>query len=432
MSMMVREMITGITGFVADGETNGSYYNGTAGQLPGADNMAAAVLAYLSPDLNDTRVKQGLFGNLDSRGFAGWEIGVNNVGQAYASYGDGTNVVTITAPGEVEPYRWALIAMTLDTVANRFCLFVNGQLQAEIITAIAAIVPSALAPRLGASSNSAGPGPSSELIAGAAYKGDGTPLDKDILGYWEQVSRSGQIIPRSDAFFASPTFQNVWQSTFYNDGAHPPVDSTQSDAKLIWLPAVGTMNLLQTHGVGLLKVTQSPAIWASEGDGGGGGALPTAPYAMFYGLTAGTGNGGATDYAGTIAVMTAAGTGRVPFPRLGPASIVPGTPVAGVATDFVLPDIGTYEVTFRVHTTEPGQLELELNGAQLPESLAVNMNPTAGGHPIIGNCLITTTVINSLLAVINPPGNATALTITPADGFDTHANAQSITIKKIG
>jgi hypothetical protein len=31
--------------------------------------------------------------------------------------------------------------------------------------------------------------------------------------------------------------------------------------------------------------------------------------------------------------------------------------------------------------------------------------------------------------LINPPGNATALIVTPADGSNTHANAQTLVIK---
>ncbi|MFY7734567.1 MAG: hypothetical protein ACOVSR_13860 [Bacteroidia bacterium] len=148
---------------------------------------------------------------------------------------------------------------------------------------------------------------------------------------------------------------------------------------------------------------------------------------MFYGLTAGTGNSIGTDYAATVAVKTSVGTGRVNFPRNGPA--------IGITrldnTSFTLPSIGTYEIIFHVNTTEPGQLQLELNNVDLPETVAVNMNPTAGGHPIMGNFFITTTSINSILAVINPIGNTPALTITPANGANTHANTQSITIKKI-
>lgn len=149
---------------------------------------------------------------------------------------------------------------------------------------------------------------------------------------------------------------------------------------------------------------------------------------MFFGLTAGTGNPGPTDYAATVAPKTAAGTGRVPFPQDGPSD---GNIVRVDGSSFTLPDIGTYLVTFRVHTTEPGQLQLELNGADLAETAAGNMNPTAGGHPIVGNALITTNVINSVLAVINPTGNTPALTITPADGASTHANAQTLTVLQI-
>jgi hypothetical protein len=151
-------------------------------------------------------------------------------------------------------------------------------------------------------------------------------------------------------------------------------------------------------------------------------------FAMFFGLTSGTGNAGPTDYAATIAVKTVAGSGRVPFPRDGSTT---GDITRVDASSFILPDIGTYEITFRVHTTEPGQLQLELNGVDSPQTVAVNMNPTAGGHPIVGNFFITTTVINSVLAVVNPSGNATALTITPADGANTHASSQSLAIKRI-
>jgi len=155
-------------------------------------------------------------------------------------------------------------------------------------------------------------------------------------------------------------------------------------------------------------------------------------YSMFYGLTAGTGMVG-TDYAATVAVKTAAGTGRVPFPQNGPSvgAIVSQAGPSALVDQFLLPEIGTYHVIFRAHTTEPGQLQLELNGANLAATVAVNMNPTAGGHPIIGDSYVTTTVVNSILAVINSPGNAVALTITPADLDNTAANSQSITIERL-
>lgn len=150
-------------------------------------------------------------------------------------------------------------------------------------------------------------------------------------------------------------------------------------------------------------------------------------YAMFYGLTAGAGNLGSTDYAATIPVKTAAGTGRVPFPRNGSAVGI----VRADDSSFTLPDVGTYEVTFHVHTTEPGQLELEVNGVEEPECTGEDMNPTAGGHSIVGSCIITTAGVNAVIDVINPPGNSTALTITPHDGANTHANSQTLIIKKL-
>lgn len=161
---------------------------------------------------------------------------------------------------------------------------------------------------------------------------------------------------------------------------------------------------------------------------------PTPPVAlskfgMFYGLTTGTGNGGPNDYAATVAVKTLPGTGRVPFPRNGPAiGIVRNDP-----SSFVLPDIGIYEVNFYVPIVEAtgGQLQLELNGVDLAETVAANRaNAIAGMHPISNSVFITTTAPGEILAVINPVGNAAALTIPPADAL-THANAPNITIKRI-
>lgn len=180
---------------------------------------------------------------------------------------------------------------------------------------------------------------------------------------------------------------------------------------------------------GATGVTGATGARGFRGFTGATGTSGILGFAMFYGLTAGTGNGGPTDYAATVAPKTAAGTGRVPFPRTGPVS---GTISRVDSSSFTLPAIGTYEITFKVHTTEPGQLQLELNGADLAETVAVNMNPTNGGHPIVGNFFVTTTTVNSVIAVINPAGNSPALTITPADGASTHANAQSITISQIG
>jgi hypothetical protein len=149
---------------------------------------------------------------------------------------------------------------------------------------------------------------------------------------------------------------------------------------------------------------------------------------MFFGLTTGTGNGGPNDYAATVAVKTAAGTGRVPFPRTGPDT---GAGVRVDASSFTLAP-GTYRVTATVHTTEPGQLELELAGVAVDNSNFGNANPTSGGHPIIVDALVTVPAgPGQVLAVINPAGNSTALTITPSDGALTHAYSQKLIIEKL-
>ena len=96
---------------------------------------------------------------------------------------------------------------------------------------------------------------------------------------------------------------------------------------------------------------------------------------------------------------------------------------------------GLYKILWCVQVTEPGQLQLDINtgtGATSDARSTVgNQNPTAGGHLIVGNDFVVTTVINTIVRVINPAGNSPALTITPADGGSTHANAQSLIIEQL-
>ena len=186
------------------------------------------------------------------------------------------------------------------------------------------------------------------------------------------------------------------------------IGTTSPGAKLEVVGQVKITGGSPGFGKSLISDSNGLATWQ---------AGPISKFAMFYGLTSGTGNGGPSDYFATIPTKTAAGTGRVPFPRNGPAAGI----VRNDVSSFILPSIGTYEITFRMQTTEPSQIELEINGLELPETLAANMSPSFGGHPIIGNFLITTTSVNSILAVINPGGNAISFTITPADGSNTHA-----------
>ena len=101
----------------------------------------------------------------------------------------------------------------------------------------------------------------------------------------------------------------------------------------------------------------------------------------------------------------------VSFPQDGPNS--GSTIVRTSASTFSLNAIGTYMVLFQVSVSEPGQLILTLNNADLPYTV---VGRATGTSEIVGMALVTTTAINSILTVRNPAGNAAALTITPLAG----------------
>jgi hypothetical protein len=115
------------------------------------------------------------------------------------------------------------------------------------------------------------------------------------------------------------------------------------------------------------------------------------------------------DNAATVAVG-----GAVDFPNDGPSD----GPIARTGVDtFNLPDIGTYRVAFSVSVTEAGQLELTLDSGAGATALPYTVSGRATGTSLIsGESLVTTTATNSVLSVVNPTGNSTALTITPSAG----------------
>lgn len=101
----------------------------------------------------------------------------------------------------------------------------------------------------------------------------------------------------------------------------------------------------------------------------------------------------------------------VSFPQDGPTS---GADITRTGpSTFNLSEIGTYQVLFQVSVTEPGQLILTLNGADLAYTV---VGRATGTSQIVGMALVTTTSINSILTVRNPAGESTALTITPLAG----------------
>ncbi len=117
----------------------------------------------------------------------------------------------------------------------------------------------------------------------------------------------------------------------------------------------------------------------------------------------------------------------VPFPMNGPSSGL----YRSNATEFVLPDIGVYEVTWQVSVNEPGQLVLTLDGVEVP-STVVGRN--TGTTQIVGNVLIQTSVPGSLLSVRIPTYTTTALTLSPSAGGTTLLTSpltSSLVIKRL-
>jgi hypothetical protein len=71
-------------------------------------------------------------------------------------------------------------------------------------------------------------------------------------------------------------------------------------------------------------------------------------------------------------------------------------------TTFQLSAVGTYLVQFQVDATNAGQLQLRLNGAYVADSV---VGRATGDTQIVGISLLTTTAVDSILEVVNPPAN---------------------------
>jgi len=174
--------------------------------------------------------------------------------------------------------------------------------------------------------------------------------------------------------------------------------------------APGTPGLPGPPGeTGPMGAPGTPGPPGTSGEPGPAGpAGPTGP----------AGPAGVMDFADFYALMppdniapVAAGS-DVSFPHVGVAAV--GTGIIGMPNNqFLLSDIGTYQVMFQVSVTEPGQLELTLNGLELPYTV---VGRATGTSQIVGMALVQTTSVNSTLTVRNPFFNSPALTITPGAG----------------
>jgi hypothetical protein len=95
--------------------------------------------------------------------------------------------------------------------------------------------------------------------------------------------------------------------------------------------------------------------------------------------------------------------------------------------EFVLPNIGVYDISWMVSVAEAGQLALFLNGVFQPETLA---GRATGTNQITNRVLVTTTSANSIIKIVNH-SSASALTLTPLPG-GTSAGATYLTVVQLG
>lgn len=113
----------------------------------------------------------------------------------------------------------------------------------------------------------------------------------------------------------------------------------------------------------------------------------------------------------------------VSFPQDGPSA---GTITRTGASTFNLATIGTYLVTFQVSVLEQGQLIITLNGSDLAYTVA---GRATGTSQIVNTVIVTTAVINSILTIRNPAGNASALTIIPLAGGTRPVSAHLVILR---
>jgi hypothetical protein len=137
-------------------------------------------------------------------------------------------------------------------------------------------------------------------------------------------------------------------------------------------------------------------------------------FAHFYALMPG-------DNSATIALGA-----PVLFPQNGAVSTMNPPTRTGPGT-FILPDAGSYKISFQVSVDEAGQLMVKLNGIELA---FYTVGRATGTTQFVNTVILNTTTAGQSLEIVNPSTNTAALTITPIAGGPNSVSA-SLTIKRI-
>jgi hypothetical protein len=193
-------------------------------------------------------------------------------------------------------------------------------------------------------------------------------------------------------------------------------------------------------------------IQGSTGETGATGpAAKTVPveFGFFFGMTTGPGNTSVNDYPAAIAASAAgpsvAGTSAINFPRFtfltGILINNPG-PAQTDNTEFVLPSVGFYRVTWHITVEEEVQWSLWISttaspapGGQFTEIVTAAGSPSTVGSDarkaqLVGDVIIATPFAFSVIQIRNFSASGGAVTVAALPG-GTQAQAVSLIIQRV-
>jgi len=137
---------------------------------------------------------------------------------------------------------------------------------------------------------------------------------------------------------------------------------------------------------------------------------PTGPSGVFS----------AADFYLITPTATIAPGSAIHFPNDGPTF---GPDITRIdSSQFNLASIGIYQVFFQASITEPGQLCIFV----VNELLNTVVGRATGTSQLVCMCLVQTTIANSILSIVNPVTETTALTLTPFAGGTNQVTAHLV------
>ncbi len=192
-----------------------------------------------------------------------------------------------------------------------------------------------------------------------------------------------------------------------NKGVLIPRVSLTSTTDISTITSPATSLLVYNTAVGIPPNNVSPAYYYWNGTKWILlGSITT--FAEFYALMPG-------DNTATIAAGS-----PIEFPQNGPTN---GIITRNNASQFNIPAVGIYLVRWQVSIAEAGQLILQLNGTDIARSV---VGRATGTDQIVGETIITTTLPNTVITLVNPSGNPVAITLNPSAGGTRAVSANLI------